>query len=336
MGCNCGKPKCNGKCGISPAVLQINNPGECTLFHKVVIPASMGDSTTNPPKNGAYRNVLLHYEADLSSWLYSSDGIPTLISSMNYEDLLNLPQINGVILIGNKTLTDLGITKAIDDAVAEEAGIRSDADSAIWDEIEKIKASSDVVDVVGTYAELQAYDTSHLKDNDVIKVLKDETHDNAITYYRWDDDTDQFSYVGSQGPYYTIYWANSADSGATRHIYTDSTMQNTVTMQNVLNAADNGSVVLRLAHISTPEQYNEYVLVNVWVSPDDDDYQLTFTDGRDMNTYWASSTSSNVFDYSRVQFQYKMSAGTGIKINNNVISGASASVDGTTLVINNA
>ena len=335
MSCNCGKPKCNGKCGISPAVLQINNPDECTLFHRVVIPASMGDSTTNPPKNGAYRNVLLHYEADGSSWLYSSDGIPTLISSMDYEDLVNLPQINGVTLIGNKTLSELGITKAIDDAVAEEASIRSEADSEIWREIENIQASSDVVDIVGTYAELQAYDTSKLADNDVIKVLRDETHDNAISYYRWNEASDQFVYVGSQGPYYSIFWLNSAESGSTRHIYSDNTMQSAVTMQNILDAADNGSVVLRFAHISTPEQYNEYALVNVWVYPDDD-YQLAFTDGRDMDTYSTTSASSDVFDYYHAQLQYKMSAGTGIKINNNVISGASASVDGTTLVINNA
>lgn len=43
MGCNCGKPKCDGHCNASPAVLQINNPSECVLFHKVEIPASMGN-----------------------------------------------------------------------------------------------------------------------------------------------------------------------------------------------------------------------------------------------------------------------------------------------------
>ena len=109
MGCNCGKPKCDGKCGISPAVLQINNPSECVIFHKVDVPASMGDSTTNPPKTGAYKNVLLYYEADQTSWLYSSDGIPVRLTNgiTNYEDAINLPQINGETLIGNKSSADL-------------------------------------------------------------------------------------------------------------------------------------------------------------------------------------------------------------------------------------
>ena len=111
MSCGCGKPKCDGHCGISPAVLQINN-SECTLFHRVEVPASMGDSKTNPPKNGAYKNVLLYYEADRTSWLYSSDGIPQkLVNGLtDYEAAINLPQINGVTLEGNKTWAALGIT----------------------------------------------------------------------------------------------------------------------------------------------------------------------------------------------------------------------------------
>lgn len=86
MGCNCGKPKCDGQCGCkSPAVLQINNPPEYITFHKVSVPAAMGDSTTNPPKIGAYRNALVYYEADHTSWMYSTDGIPTLVTGEQGE-----------------------------------------------------------------------------------------------------------------------------------------------------------------------------------------------------------------------------------------------------------
>lgn len=162
MGCNCGKPKCDGHCGVSPAVLQINNPSECTLFHRVEVPASMGDSKTNPPKSGAYKNVLLYYEADQTSWLYSSDGIPQkLVNGLtNYEDAINLPQINGVTLTGDKSLDDLGITDAIDDAVAEERAEREAVDEAMQDELSSLavvfdtvadmKASTSLVD--GSYA----------------------------------------------------------------------------------------------------------------------------------------------------------------------------------------
>lgn len=108
MGCNCGKPKCDGHCNASPAVLQINNPSECVLFHKVEIPASMGNEITIPPEPGLYKNVLLYYEATGSSYFYSSDGIPTPISYTDYVRLMNKPSINGVTLVGNKSLADLG------------------------------------------------------------------------------------------------------------------------------------------------------------------------------------------------------------------------------------
>lgn len=49
-------------------------------MRKVVIPASMGDDTTVPPVIGKYHNVLLNYEANNKSYLYSSDGIPTLLT----------------------------------------------------------------------------------------------------------------------------------------------------------------------------------------------------------------------------------------------------------------
>lgn len=208
MSCGCGKPKCDGHCGISPAVLQINN-SECTLFRKVEVPASMGTSVENPPKTGAYRNVLLTYEADGEAFLYSSDGIPTKITGVtsDYDLLVNKPQVNGVTLEGDKSLSDLGITGAIDAGVAEgvaaEAALRAAADQDLQNQIDTLEAASDVVDIVGTYADLLAYDTQHLQDNDIIKVLEDETHDDAISYYRFNKPTGTWTYIGSQGPYYT-------------------------------------------------------------------------------------------------------------------------------------
>lgn len=109
MGCNCGKPKCDGHCNASPAVLQINNPSGCVLFHKVEISASMGNEITIPPEPGLYKNVLLYYEATGNAYFYSSDGIPTPISYTDYVRLMNKPSINGVTLVGNKSLGDLGI-----------------------------------------------------------------------------------------------------------------------------------------------------------------------------------------------------------------------------------
>lgn len=107
--CNCEKDN-----SLPPAVLQINNQECPVVFHKVVVPAAMGDDIDNPPRNGQYRNVLLQYEATKHVYLFSSDGIPTYISdgdedkdTTDYNELTNKPQINDIELIGNKSFEDL-------------------------------------------------------------------------------------------------------------------------------------------------------------------------------------------------------------------------------------
>ena len=84
---SCGeKPKHTAK-DFTKAVIEINNPETLVLFRKVVIPASMGDETSVPAAIGKYHNVLLVYEANNHAYLYSSDGIPTLLTSDVAQDL---------------------------------------------------------------------------------------------------------------------------------------------------------------------------------------------------------------------------------------------------------
>ena len=82
MTCNaCGDGPKKKDNSFTKAVIEINNPETLVLFRKVVIPASMGDEETVPPVVGKYHNVLLVYEANNNAYLYSSDGIPTLLTS---------------------------------------------------------------------------------------------------------------------------------------------------------------------------------------------------------------------------------------------------------------
>lgn len=111
--------------------------------------------------------------------------------------------INDSGYVTEAALSGYATDQDIEDAVSAEASIRAGADRDLQSQIDAISSASDVVDVVGTYAELQDYDTSKLSNNDIIKVLTDSTHDNAISYYRWDDANDTFVYIGSQGPFYT-------------------------------------------------------------------------------------------------------------------------------------
>jgi hypothetical protein len=112
---------------------------------------------------------------------------------INFDDITNRPMYDGEEMTHETNIP----------SVEDETTARQEADNEIWEEIEAIEASSDVVDIVGTYADLEDYDTSTLNDNDIIKVIADETHSDATTYYRWNKTSQQFAYIGSEGPYYT-------------------------------------------------------------------------------------------------------------------------------------
>lgn len=85
MACEtCGeKPKKCGNCNkdFPRAVIEIDNPETLVLLRKVVIPASMGTEEQVPAAIGKYHNVILYYEANKHTYLYSSDGIPTLLET---------------------------------------------------------------------------------------------------------------------------------------------------------------------------------------------------------------------------------------------------------------
>jgi hypothetical protein len=82
-------------------------------------------------------------------------------------------------------------------------------------QIDAIVVSSDVFDVVGTYTDLQAYDITTVPVNDIIKVLEDSTHNNAMTYYRCTETggVKSWTYIGSEGPFYTKSETNTLLSG---------------------------------------------------------------------------------------------------------------------------
>lgn len=71
----------------------------------------------------------------------------------------------------------------------------------VEDEVERLENNPDVVDIVATYAALQAYPTSQLTDKDVVRVLQDETHDGDSTYYRWSTTTQTWTYIGESKQY---------------------------------------------------------------------------------------------------------------------------------------
>ena len=133
----------------------------------------------------------------------TSAALPTL------EDLTTAAQLAAIN--SGATTTNIGqiATNATD--IGNEVTNRQNADNALQSQIDAIVSSSDVFDIVGTYAELQAYDISTVPVNDIIKVLVDSTHSGAATYYRCveNNNVKSWSYIGSEGAYYTKGEADS-------------------------------------------------------------------------------------------------------------------------------
>lgn len=121
------KPGCRKTCDTAPKILSIDNPAEVVIFHKATIAASLGDDTVVVPENGLYRNVLLEYEANGHVYLYSSDGIPTLLNNglTSFNDLTDRPLYGGVTMTGSTNIPDLtGSVSTLQDNLVNEINLR--------------------------------------------------------------------------------------------------------------------------------------------------------------------------------------------------------------------
>lgn len=78
--------------------------------------------------------------------------------------------------------------------------------SSIYEELEHLKAASDVIAVYGTFSAFSAQsgDLGYLSDKDIIKVLKDETVSANQTYYQYNTSTSSWNFICSLEPYYSI------------------------------------------------------------------------------------------------------------------------------------
>lgn len=142
---------------------------------------------------------------------------------------------------------------ALDNRITAEETARSGADSNLQTQIDAISASSDVKDIVGTHAELEDYDTSTLGDNDIIKVLQDETEEGATTYYRWVAADQEFSLIGEEGPYYTKAQADTLLGQKQNTL----TAGEGITIENdVISATASGDFVPQLDVLPTADASN--------------------------------------------------------------------------------
>lgn len=132
-------------------------------------------------------------DARISTNIARSADVPTF-------DTTQMAAINS----GANT-TNIGQIATNTQDISDEITNRQNADNGLQSQIDALVVSSDVFDVVGTYAELQAYDISTVPVNDIIKVLVDSTHNDAATYYRCTETggVKSWTYIGAEGAYYT-------------------------------------------------------------------------------------------------------------------------------------
>lgn len=116
----------------------------------------------------------------------------------------------------------------------------------------------------------------------------------------------------------TIFYANSSESGATRHIYKRSDMTGEATMQDIINANEIGQVILRLSTAAYPETYSDAYLQNAYVA--NGDYQMLFLNEKAYVSYDTTAATDTLFYYSRRVMQQELTAGNGINITGATIS----------------
>lgn len=269
MDCNCEKaPEFPTKAFIpGPIEIPIN-------FRAVTIPADQGDDVANPPLNGAYRNVVLKYAANGHTYIYSSDGIPVmLVGSVTFDSLPDRPKYDGQPMTSHTDIPDLS------------------------DEVQTLQAEVQALATDFSYKGSVA-DYAHLPNDAEVGDVYTTTDTGVI--YVWDGD----EWVALNDASITTFYVSSAETGATRHIYKDAAFVTPATVQNISDASHGGIVVLRGYNINTPSQYNEIVLVNVWQSPDDNDYQFVFAGDGIAHTYSAEALSDDVFSYYSAKYMF--------------------------------
>ena len=123
----------------------------------------------------------------------------------------------------------------------------------VEDEVEELKNNPDVVDIVDTYQDLQAYDTSTLTDKDIIRVLEDSTHNNNSTFYRWNASTNQFDYIGEVSGGVNVVQTIGTST-------TDVMSQKAVT-DELFNGANRNKIQIGNGALSTGNSYYESIAI---------------------------------------------------------------------------
>ena len=286
------------KYNCKPTCPPIAAPVEVPVFfNRTLIEASRGDETgPEAPYVGKFRNTLVVYEASDAIYLFSSDGNFTFLG------------------FGFSQMTKEQVERMISDAVGSEAEIRSTMDELLAGDIAAETAERKEADTELAKPMVGATSSTDGKSGMVPAPEAGDEEKALRGDGTWGD-------ISSQ----TIFYANSQETGNTRHIYKDAAFTQAASAQDILDANEGGTVVLRITINPNPNGlFSDAYIQNTYVGTDD--YQFLFLDEKTYREYDASTPSDTTFYYSSNVIQSKLTAGTNIDITNNVIS-ASIPID---------
>ena len=228
MTCNsCGEPKKKDN-SFTKAVIEINNPETLVLFRKVVIPASMGNDTEIPAAIGKYHNVLLVYEVNNHAYLYSSDGIPTLLTSdvaQEIEEKINKVANDLDSEIANRQNADAGLQQQIN-AKANSADLASVATSGSYSDLTNTPTIGDGTLVIQENSAVLGSFSANTTESTTIDItiptktsdLTNDGSDNTSTYV----EADELATVATTGNYSDLIGTPSIPAAQVQSDWTQS------------------------------------------------------------------------------------------------------------------
>ena len=268
----CGEQSKNAA-DFTKAVIEINNPETLVLLRKVVIPATMGDEGAFPPAVGKYRNVLLHYDASGTNFLYSSDGIPTQLSAAVPKEVYD-------------RIEDL------EEGLAQETLDRKDADLALSGDITTLDNSLATVAKTGSYTDLTNKPTigdgtlTIEKNSTSVGTFNANATSNATINISVPTKTSELTNDGSDDT--SVYVeADELATVATTGSYSD--LLNKPTIDSSLSSASTNAIQNKA--VSTALDNSVMTGLSVNANPSTTTVQL---DGSNKNLYSGETTTANI------------------------------------------
>lgn len=164
-------------------------------------------------------------------------------------------------------------------------------------QVDTINATQNVVDIVGTKAELNAYSTKDLHANDKIEVLVDESQNDANTIYGWDGNA--WSLVGSKAPYYSkaesdVRYNELKTKSYDKDATLDDLTQGHVPDSNVVK----GISIDVKAHKQMIDTLGDEVIKSVKKDTDASLKSLTLPSAKDLKTKDGTTFGEDILDWS--------------------------------------